>query len=126
MTQTMDQPLITALDASEQKVVIDLHEGPVLFIAHWCPYCKDYLNTYEPEPDMKVVVVFPMNGESPQDMRNKAEALMKKYGWEDVPLYVAMNAYYLDSVPAVASLDEAGQPALMNAFEWMANQNKEG
>jgi hypothetical protein len=36
------------VDENGQGVALKLEDGPVLFVAHWCPHCGEYLKTHDP------------------------------------------------------------------------------
>lgn len=118
VSATEVQTVITTSDTQGKAVSLDLKDGPVLFIAHWCPYCQQYLKQYEPEPNMKVVAVYPMDGETEEQLREKAEALLEEAGWSGVPLYVSMDADFLEGVPSIGYVNRHGTAEFVSAFEW--------
>ena len=99
-----------------QAVELKLDDGPVLFVAHWCPHCSEYLKTHEPLPDVRVVAVYPMEGETMEDMMKNVRRKLDQAGWEDVPLYGTMEPDIVEGVPTIAYMVE-NTPYHRNAFE---------
>jgi hypothetical protein len=90
------------VDENGQAVELKLEDGPVLFVAHWCPHCGEYLKTHEPLPDVRVVAVYPMEGETLGDMMKNVRRKLDQAGWEDVPLYGTMEPDIVEGVPVIA------------------------
>ena len=104
------------IDEKGQAVELNLEDGPVLFLAHWCPHCGEYLKTHEPLPDVRVVAVYPMEGETVDDMMRNVRHKLDQVGWEDVPLYGSMDPDIVKAVPTIAHMVE-NVPYHKNAFE---------
>jgi len=79
-------------------VTLQLQDGPVLFVAHWCPHCEHFLASTPPSANPpRVVSIWPLKGETFQDMVRNTRAKLERTGWGSVPFYVLMDA---DRVPA--------------------------
>jgi thiol-disulfide isomerase/thioredoxin len=114
--EEIPESVFTVVDEKGQTVELKLEDEPVLFLAHWCPHCNGYLETHEPLPDLRVVAVYPRDGETVEEMMNGVKTKLNQAGWEDVPLYGSMDPDIVELVPTIAYMAE-NVPYHRNAFE---------
>ena len=103
-----------------QSATVDLKEGPVLFVAHWCPHCEQFLASTSLDKLPTVVSIWPREGETLEDVVAATQEKLARTGWEGASFYVLMGATpdYVRATPTLAWWDDqqirAENPLEMN------------
>lgn len=106
-----------------QPATVDLKDGPVLFVAHWCPHCEHFLASTSLDQLPTVVSIWPRKGETLEDVAQATRAKLARTGWEGTPFYVLMGdaPEYVKGTPTLAWWDgkqiRAENPLGMNPDE---------
>lgn len=109
-----------------QPATVDLKDGPVLFIAHWCPHCEHFLRSTSLDALPTVVSIWPRQGETLEDVAQATKAKLERTGWEGTPFYVLMGDApdFVQGTPTLAWWDgervRAENPLAMDPNELAA------
>lgn len=104
-------------DVNNEPVTLSLADGPILFIAYWCPHCETYLENAGLEQLPTVVSIFPQDGDTLQDVSEQTRAKLDRTGWPDTPFYISMNdPDKVAFTPSLAFL-EGDEVKVVNPFE---------
>jgi len=108
---------LRVVDANGQETVIDLKDGPVLFIAYWCPHCENFLTTAPLQKLPTIVSTFPRQGDTVDMLIRETRAKLERTGWKDTPFYVMMEyPAYATQTPLLVWWD-GYQIQTINPFE---------
>ncbi|HHY67972.1 MAG TPA: hypothetical protein GX517_12410 [Alicyclobacillus sp.] len=72
---------LSVIDANGQKEILDLHDGPILVFAWWCPHCAALLARSDLPGLPRVVTVWPQQGQTLQQILQAEQAMMRAEGW---------------------------------------------
>ena len=113
-------------DANGNDAVVDLKNGPVLFVAYWCPHCEHFLRTAKEaglDRFPTVVSIWPRQGDTLKDVVRATKAKLDRTGWGGTPFYVLMDdaPSYVQGTPTLAWWDgkriQAANPLEMGPEE---------
>lgn len=97
-------------EMSGKDAVVHLKEGPVLFVAYWCPHCEHFLATARAaglDRLPTVVSIWPREGDTLEDVVRETKAKLERTGWGGTPFYVLMGdpPSYVKGTPTLAWWD---------------------
>lgn len=108
---------LRVVDENGQETVIDLKNGPVLFVAYWCPHCENFLTTAPLRKLPTVVSTFPRKSDTVETLIHETRAKLERTGWKDTPFYVLMEyPAYVTQTPLLVWWD-GYQIQAVNPFE---------